>query len=246
MRDASFQITGSDEHRSDVLILGVSNPGFAGVTATDHLARHFETEEIGHVNPESFPGITPFENGRPRNHTRIYDVVDTPISLVVGELFVPVPAAAAFADSLLEWAADGSVEEIVVPYGVPIPHGPDEHGVFRVATDAYLERRPAAEAVPALNGGVLDGVVGEVMARSLNEDAPPTGTFITPVHPSGPDLEAALRLVDTLEEVYELDVDGSELRERSEQLRQYYAELADRMDAAEREGRARPENRAYM
>lgn len=129
---------------------------------------------------------------------------------------------------------------------MPIPHGPDEHGVFSVATDAYLERRPAAEEVPTLEGGVLDGVVGEVMARSLNEDAPPTGTFVTPVHPSGPDLEAALRLVDTLESVYDLDVDQGELRERSEQLRQYYAELADRMDAEERRSRARPEDRAYM
>lgn len=250
MDDApSFDVACPDDRRCDVLVLGLSTPGLASVTAVDYLVRHLEGEEIGHVSPEGFPSITPFEDGRPRNHTRIYDLPDSALTAVVGELFVPVRAGAAFADALLEWTDRAGVEEIVVPYGIPYPHGPDEHAVFSVATDAFRDRRSSVEDVPPLGGGLLDGVVGEVMARSVNGEAPPTGAFVTPVHLPGPDLEAALRLIDALEATYGVEVDEDDLRRRSAELREYYAALADRMNAADEDATADgqfPHDRSFM
>ncbi|WP_254768136.1 proteasome assembly chaperone family protein [Salinilacihabitans rarus] len=244
---ASFDVHCPDDRRCDVLVLGLSTPGLAGVTATDYLVRQFDCEEIGHLAPDGLPGVTPFANGTPRHHTRVYDVADSPLSLVVGELFVPVWAAASFVDSLLGWAERAGVDEIVVPYGVAYPHGPDEHGVFSVATPAYRDRRLDGTTIEGLRGGVLDGVVGEVMARSLAGDAPPAGALVTPIHPPGPDLDAALSLIDALEGVYGFDVDERDLREQSTELRRYYAALADRMAAIEEEsGREYPEDRSYM
>lgn len=250
----AFGVTSDDDYSCEVLVLGLSSPGLAGVTAADYLSRDRSCTEIGYVAPETLPSIAPFAEGVPRNHTRIYDVDETPLSLVVGELFVPVWAASSFVDALLEWAERATVEEIVVPYGVPFPHGPDEHAVFTVATEAYRERRFADdrdldERFPGLRGGVLDGPVGELVSRSLNGRAPPTGALVTPSHPPGPDLEAALRLIDALEAIYEIDVEEEELRRQSEELRDYYSRLADRMTSLE-EGASRdrgyPEDRSYM
>lgn len=246
---ASFDVACPEDRDCSVLVLGLSNPGFAGATATDYLIRHLECEEIGHIAPDGLPAITPFADGAPRNHTRLYDVPDSPLSLLIGELFVPVWAASSFVDALLEWATAAGVDEIVIPYGVAFPHGPDEHAVFAVATEAFRERRLAGEEFDGLTGGVLDGIVGDVMARSLNGDAPPAGTLVTPIHPPGPDLEAALLLVDALERVYGFDVDERELREQSTQLAEYYSTLADRMNALREEGpdvRDYPEDRTYM
>lgn len=247
----TFAVAAPEEYRCETLVVGLSNPGFVGVTATEYLSRHLACEEIGHVESEDVPAITPFAEGTPRNHTRIYDLHETPLALVVGELFVPVWTASSFVDALLEWADRAGVDEIAVPYGIPFPHGPDEHDVFSVATESFHDRRlePHDVRVRGLRGGVLDGIVGDLMARSLNEDAPPTGAFVTPAHPPGPDLQAVLRLIEVIEAVYGFDVDEEELRRQSDELQQYYAALADRLDAGGQDpGRTRdyPIDRSYM
>ncbi|MCU4742078.1 PAC2 family protein [Halobacteria archaeon AArc-m2/3/4] len=245
----TFDVVAPDDYRCETLVLGLSNPGFAGVTATEYLSRHLACEEIGHVESGTIPAITPFVDGAPRNHTRIYDVRETPLALVVGELFVPVWAASSFVDALLEWTDRAGIDEIAVPYGVPYPHGPDEHDVFTVATESFHDRRLESHDGRGLRGGVLDGIVGDLIARSLNGDAPSTGAFVTPVHPPGPDLEAVLRLIDVFEAVYGIDVDEGELRRQSEELQQYFAALAERVDAiGEDSGRPRdyPIDRSYM
>jgi uncharacterized protein len=222
----------------------------AGVTATDYLVRHLETTEIGKIMPADLPAIAPFEEGVPRNHSRLYDVDGQEIVILVDELFIPVTASRSYTDSLMEWVEDKEITEIVVLHGVPFPHGPEEHDVFHVATAGYRSRRLGDETFNPLKGGFLDGVVGELITRSLDEEAPETGVFITPTHPPGPDIEAALNLIDALEGLYGFTVDETELRELGEQLRQYYEQLAQRM--AEIEGDETlpshdyPEDRMYM
>lgn len=243
---SSFDVTAEETPAADVLVVGLSSPGFAGVTATDYLTRHLPSSEIGYVSPTEFPTITPFAEGRPRNPTRIYDVEGTDLAAVVGELFVPVPVAAAFVDSLLAWVEEADIGEIVVPYGVPFPHGPEEHAVFTVATDEFGDRRLADSELGGLRGGVLDGPVGELVGRSMNGAAPPAGALVTPAHPPGPDLEAAIRLVNALEGLYRIDVDEGELRRQSQELQEYYTTLADRMESLEEGNRDYPEDRSYM
>lgn len=53
----------SDIDPGQTLLVGLSSPGLAGLTAVDHLVKHLESEEIGHVHPEALPAITPFEEG---------------------------------------------------------------------------------------------------------------------------------------------------------------------------------------
>jgi uncharacterized protein len=102
-----------------------------------------------------------------------------------------------------------------------------------------------------LKGGYLDGVVGELVTRSLDDKAPETGVFATPTHPPGPDIDAALKLLAAIEDICGFDVDETELREFGEQLKQHYEQLAERM-AALSEGDDEfgshdyPEDRMYM
>lgn len=240
----------SDRQSGSTVILGLSNPGFAGVTTVDYLVRHLDGEEIGRVKTGGIPEITPFSGGRPRNHTRVYAIPAIDATVVLGELFVPVWAASAFVDSVVAWAAEHRVEEIAIPYGVPYQHGPEEHAVFAVATDEFVDRRLVESAIEPLSGGVLDGVVGDLMGRSLNGEAPPTGAFVTPVHPPGPDLDAALTLLDALESIYAFDVDEEEFRARSADRHRFYEELADRMRTIDEEpsvgSRDYPADRSYM
>ena len=250
--DPSFEVSvESDMPSGKTLLVGLSHLGMAGVTATDYLTKHVDSEQIGHVSAHDFPAITPFQNGEPRHPTRLYNLEGAELSVLIGELFIQVWASHSFANALMEWVSSTDIEEIAVLYGVPFPHGPEEHTVFHVSTPAYREERLDRIDVQPLSGGFLDGVVGEIVTQGLDERAPPVGVYITPTHPPGPDIDASLLLLDTIQEIYEFTVDEEELRERSEELKQYYQELAQRMDPlgeGEQSLAARdyPEDRMFM
>lgn len=227
---SSFTVnTAGKEEVASTLVIGQTHFGMASVTAVDYLVRHLDSTQIGHVAPEDLPAITPFEDGVPRHHSRLYTIDDTNLTVLVGELFIPVVAAREFAEALLQMVDEQGIEEILVLHGVPFPHGPDEHDVFSVATPEFREKRLADDSFEPLKGGFLDGVVGEVVTQSLDEPALDTGVLLTPTHPPGPDIEAALRLIEAAETLYGFAVDETELRELGEQLEEHYEQLADRM-----------------
>lgn len=240
----------TDEPLEGTLFVGLANVGLAGLTAVDYLVTHREFERIGYVRSRGLPDITPVENGEPRHPMRVYASPEADYCILVSELFVPVWAADSFVDGILEWIGSTDIDELAVFHGVPYPHGPDEHDVFSVATPAYSDRRLAESTVSPVSGGVLDGVTGALTTRSLEGEAPPLGAFVTPTHPPGPDLEAALRYLETLGTVYGLEIDDEQLRQRSAELQRYYGELADRMEALESqeslENRSFPEDRMFM
>jgi uncharacterized protein len=249
---ASFKVSDSSAHETgSTLVVGQSHLGMAAVTAADYLVRQLDSTDVGHVTPRTLPAIAPFEDGVPRHHSRLFTLDGTELTVLVGEMFVPVGAAREFATALLEWVDDNGIEEILLLHGVPFPHGPDEHAVFHVATPDYYEERLSDEPFPPLKGGFLDGVVGELVTRGLDDGTLATGVFLTPTHPPGPDVDAALLLIEAIETVYGIHVDETELRELGEQLNQYYAGLADRLvalaDADESlAGHDYPVDRMYM
>lgn len=249
--EPTFEVTVPPTRRpGETLVLGLANPGMAGLTAADYLARHLESDPVGAVVPDGLPAVAPFEAGVPRHPTRLYDLPHTSLCVLVGELFVPPWVAQPFAGAVLDWARTAEIEELVVLHGVPFPHGEHEHAVFTVATESYRERRLTDTELSPLAGGVLDGAPGELVTRNL-DDGLPTGVLVTPTHPPGPDVDAALRLIGALEGCYDIDVDEAELEILSRQLERYHAELADRLEAlgqADQPAGARsfPEDRMFM
>lgn len=230
--EPAFEVTGETPHdTTSSLVIGLSQLGMAGITAVDYIVKQFPHEEIGHIIPDELPAITPFQDGSPRHHTRIYNLLDEDITVIIGELFIPMWASKAFATSLISWIQSTDIDEILVLHGIPYPHGPEDHQVFYVATDQFEELRLNNSPISPLAGGFLDGTVGEIVTRSLDQDAPPTGVLITPTHPPGPDIDASLKFLDALKLVYDVVIDETELQQASEELKQYYQELDERLQS---------------
>lgn len=213
------------------LLVGLSTPGLGGLTAVNQVIETQNGTEIGQISPAELPAITPFEDGRPRHHTRLYDLPDTDFTVLLSELFIPPWAARSFASHLLEWANEAAIEDVCLLHGVPYPHGPEHHKAYYVATDRFRERRLADTDVQAMKGGFLDGVAGELVSRSLREQAPPVGVLVTPAHVPGPDVDGALCFLDALEEMYGLSIDRTELEDLSDTIQKQLAALADHMAA---------------
>ena len=228
----------SVEHDSppdDVLLAGFSSFGLAGLTAIDYLVDDLDLEETGHVRIDGIPSITPFTKGEPRHPIRLYSAPDLDVTALVAEQFVPPMLGELLADAILDWTESNSVSEVAVLAGVPIAHGPDAHRTFHVATDDYRAARLADADVPAMESGFLDGTNAGLLERGL--DSPlGVGVFITPVHAQAPDVDAAVRLVDTADSVYDLGVDAAPLEAFAAEIQRRYEDLAERMEEREPEG----------
>lgn len=237
----TFEVS-HDSEPSDVLLGGFSAYGLAGLTAVDYLVDHLELELTGHVRTDGLPTITPFTNGEPRHPTRLFSRPDLDVTVLVGELFVPVQLGEAFANAILDWTEAEGVEEIAVLAGVPIAHAPDDHRTYYVATEDYRADRLTDGDVPPMGSGFLDGTNAALIERGI-ESSLGAAVYVTPVHAQVPDVEAAVRLVETVKAVYDLEVDSGPLQEFAAEVEQHYTELAERMKRREDE---RPDDRMYM
>lgn len=236
----------SDSEPTETLLCGFSEFGLAGLTAVDYLTTQLDLEQVGHIAVEQLPAITPFENGTPRHHTRLFSRDGFDLTVLVGELFVPPFAAGPFAESILDWTASEGVSEVVLVSGVPIAHGPDDHRAFYIASPDYqAEHDLSSTDVSPMAGGFLDGVNGAITSRGI--DSPlRTCVLTTPAHAQTPDVEAALRLLGAVETVYDFDIDTGPLEEFAAEISNHYEELAQRMEAQQEELGSPVDDRMFM
>ncbi|SDF49969.1 uncharacterized protein SAMN04488067_10518 [Halorubrum xinjiangense] len=225
-----------DSKPGETLIAGFSSFGLAGLTAVDYLVDDLDLEETGHVRIGGAPSITPFTKGTPRHPIRLYTDPARDVTVLVAEQFVPPFLGELLADALIDWTEANGVEEIAVLAGVPVPHGPDAHRTFHVATEDYRDKRLGDGVdVPAMESGFLDGANAGLLERGL--DSPlGVGVLVTPVHAQAPDVDAAVRLVDTANAIYDVGVDAAPLEAFAEEIRRRYEDLAERIEEREPEG----------
>jgi len=238
----SFEIT-HDSEPADHLVAGFSTFGLAGLTAVDYLTTHLELAETGHITVDDLPAITPFEAGTPRHHTRLFARDDRDVTVLMNELFVPPWAADAFSEAVLAWTDEHDVAEITILSGVPVPHGPEGHRTYYVATEDYRAARLERRDIPAMAAGFLEGVNASLLGQGMDSSLR-VGVLLTPVHAQAPDVEAAIRLVESVSDLYGLQVDTAELAAFAEEIKQYYADLAARMERNDRDQRA--EDQMFM
>lgn len=253
-QNPSFSVAVSTEIEPEAtLMVGLADLGVAGLSAVNYLITQTDTTQIGHIRSSQLPGVTPVEDGRPRHPIRLFDCEEADLTILVCEVFLPVGAAEPFVEALLEWVNGTGITEVIALQGLYVRHSEDEHVVLRAGTDDFHDRhfgsrQPEQSSIEPLSGGLFDGVVGELLTRSLAEEAPPVGALVTPAHPPGPDLEGAIRLIEAVESVSGLAVDGAALREEAREMERHFEELAHRMRTLQKErGRQEyPEDRMFM
>lgn len=240
--EATFQVT-HDTEPSETLIAGFASYGLAGLTAASFVVDELELVETGHVTSEQLPAFAPFENGTPRHHSRLFSREDLDITVLVNDLFIPVWAANSFASEILAWTDENGVEEVTVLSGVPFVHRPGEHDVFYVATTDYQEHRLQDSGLDPVARGYLDGVNASLMNRGIDSTLR-TGLLVTPVHERAPDVEASIRLVDTVAGLYDVEIDSEPLQAFAREVEEYYRDLVQRLEAVEEQHQ--PDDRMYM
>ncbi|MFB6220972.1 MAG: proteasome assembly chaperone family protein [Halolamina sp.] len=242
-RNAEFTVEQSAPP-SDALLCGFTNYGLAGLTAVDFLTDQLGLENTGHVTTAGLPSITPFEAGTPTHHTQLFSKSGLDLTILKSELFVPPALGKPLGDEILDWTETNGVDDVAVLEGIRLQHGPEGHQTYFVATEDYQKRRLADSEVTPMARGFLDGVNGALVERGIDSSLG-VGVYITPVHEQMPDVEAALRLVETVNDVYDLGVDTGPLEAFAAEVTRYYTELAERY-REEAEKADAPADRMYM
>lgn len=252
-KEPDFEVRVPPENDTgQTLLIGTADLGMAGLTAVDYLTKHLETHQIGHVKSYNLPDLVPFSEGVPRHPIRLYTAEESEITVFVSEIFLPVWVAEPLTETLFDWITTRDIQDVTIPFGAQFPHSEEEHLVFHVGNDQFRENHFGKNTeIDPLPGGYFNGVVGELVTRGLENESPAVGALVTPAHYPGPDLDGALRLIEAIETVYDIDVDEQELKEGSEKMRQQYQELAQRMQAIQEgdqsfQNRDFPEDRMYM
>lgn len=240
---AAFELNGSDVD-VETLVVGFTEYGLAGLTAVDYLTERLSMAKIGHLETSDPPTITPFEDGVPRHHTRLYVDVAASLGVVISERVVPLGSAAAFADAIDGLCADLDPSSLTVLRGVPVAHGPEDHVPFYIATADYRETYLADTDIRPMGTGFLDGVTAELVARGIDDDERPVGVFTTPAHPQAPDAAAAIRLLDALDATHEVGIDTEPLESFAATVEAQYRALAERLETPEQEPIS--DDRMYM
>lgn len=228
----------------DTVVVGVSTFGLAGLTAVDYLTDQRPMEQVGHLTGGGPPPITPFQDGVPRHHTRVYVDDEQSFGVVVGERIVTLDAAAGVADAIETLCRTVDSETVVVLSGVPVAHGPDDHVPFYIATEGYRTAFLDDADVRPMGTGFLDGLPAELVDRGIERADFDVGVFTTPVHAQAPDAAAALRLLDALSAVHDIDIDTGPLKDFAANVESHYQALAERLEA-EQEA-VMPDDRMYM
>ncbi|MFB6186410.1 MAG: proteasome assembly chaperone family protein [Halobacteriaceae archaeon] len=241
-KSPSFRII-HEKRPASHLISGFSSFGLAGLTAVDYIVDKLAFEQTGYVKANGFPSITPFENGTPRHHTRLYTHKDLELSVLVNEFLISQWIAEPFGNAILDWTESNSVDEITVLAGIPVAHEPDEHDIYYVATDDYRADTLANIDIQGMRSGFLDGINASLIGQGIHSDLR-VGILVTPVHQQVPDVSAAIRLIEIVERVYDLDIDTKDLEQFASELEKYYQSLEERLQSMEPS--EAPEDRMYM
>ncbi|MFP8888165.1 proteasome assembly chaperone family protein [Natrialbaceae archaeon A-CW2] len=222
----------TDEPPESTLIVAFPGPGMVGISAAQYLIEQLELTETGHIQTGGLPAITPYVDGRPYHHTRLFSSPGLECTLLISELPIPVQLSEPFGRILLDWIDERAVEEVTLLTSIPGLEPASE--LWYVASDDYRDVRLSDVSIPPLQGGFLTGSNASLVARAMDTSLR-VGVIAASVDPGLPlDANAALRLVEGIDHLYGFDVDTTQLREFADRTKQHYQGLMAQLEAQQR------------
>lgn len=177
-----------------------------------------------------------------RHPFRIYSDQSGKLCVVVCEVPLRSDGIYPIASSLLDWIEEKGVKEIAVLEGFAVRGVPKERKPYCAAEPEKI-KECEEKGVEIVSSGIISGIAGSLLNECLTRKITAVA-FLVPAIAFMPDPEGATVLIDTLNNVYNLNVDREELLSKAEKIKHRLEEVAKRhqkMRQAE-EKRGVPEN----
>lgn len=235
------------EPPASTLLAAFPGPGMAAVSAHQYIIERLGLQETGHVQVEGIPAVTPYEDGRPHHHTRLFSKPGFDYTILLSELPIPIQFSEPFGRDIINWIDTEGVKEVALLTAIPSLNSSEK--LAYVASEDYHRARlqDSDSSMIPLSGGFLTGVNASLISRSMNTSLR-VGVLATGANPWQPlDGEATLRLVEGVADLYNFSIGTSDLRTFANRTRQHYEQLAAQVEAHQQEQtQVAPEDYGYM
>lgn len=210
--------------KSPIIFAGFVGPGLAGPLSVGYMIERLEMKEIGYLRSKYLPPSTVFMQGRLRHPFRFYLNDDGTICAIICEITLRMDGLYDIASTILDWAESKGTREFVILDGV----ASDEHDERTFcAAEEDLCRIMQDKGINMISQGFITGIPGSILNECLVRRIRAI-TLLVKANNTNPDPLAAATLIDSINKVYGLDIDTTELKKEKERIGNEFKELSEK------------------
>jgi uncharacterized protein len=242
-------VQGKKKLRSPILIAGFPGAGLVGSISTSYIISKLHMNQIACVESEFIvPGVI-YAQGKLRHPFRLYSSQEGDVCVLVCEAPVMIHGMYSVLDTVMKWAINNKVQEVIVMDGIPTEGLPDpkrapiiltsdgkkadEANLIEDMVDLMDEKRTDDGGSVYLTTAFIGGMSGGLLSSCLSNGIASKALLISSSR-GIPDPEGAAFLLESLSKItnygtlkidtQQLRKQGEHLKNRMEKIMQSYAE----------------------
>lgn len=236
------KISGLPRDKKNILVMACPEPSLAGVIAVEYLIDALKMEEIGAIKITEMPPVIAVVNGAAKLPHRLFYSKEAGILAIRQHVPIPPQIYAEFIHKVLDWAEENKVKLVICLSAMPAAGEKKSENVYFVTEEGLVEKfkqygfEPIKEAtVTGLEGAYLDAVLGRSIDGALIIAESKLLTAIKRLVDSGkiathrdvmlilndlvgrvgPDVGAALKLINAVAKLADIQIDTAKLQEHA-------------------------------
>jgi uncharacterized protein len=214
------------ELKNAVAIAGFAGAGLVGTIAVSHIVEKLKMREVAYFSSKLIPPFTVFLDGLLKYPLRIYVNNEKTLVAILSEVPLQENSYFDIANALLDWLESKNIKEITVLAGVTMSDSTDK-SVLAAAEPEILEKL-TNKGIRILSRGLIAGISASILNQTLHR--PMTGIcLLAPTMEDIPSPEAAVTLINALNNLYDLNIDINPLIKEAEVVRKKREEVSQAM-----------------
>jgi uncharacterized protein len=245
IRAVSKVVQGKKKLRSPILIAGFPGAGLVGSISTSYMINKLKMSQIACVDSEFIvPGVI-YAQGKLRHPFRLYSSQEGDVCVLVCEAPIMIHGMHSVLDTVMKWAIDKNVIEVIVMDGIPAEGVPDaKRTPIILSSDG--KKADAASLIDDMADGMdektdqdddddgsgiylttafIGGMAGGILSSCLSNGIASKALLI-PAPRGIPDPEGASLLIEQLSKI----TNNEKLKIDTQQLRKQGVNLKSRME----------------
>ena len=222
-----------------ILIAGFPGPGLVGSISTSHIIEQLHMHQIACVESEFIvPGVI-YIAGKIRHPFRLYSNQEGNVCVLVCEAPIMIQGIHSVLDTVVKWAKENEVREVMVLEGIPVEGIPDSSRKPMILSSAIREENNNDSfykddtgekkdfSSSSSNTTFIAGISGGLLSSCLSNGIACKALLI-PASSGIPDPEGAAILIESISNITDNDslkrIDAKQLREKGANLKRQMTE----------------------
>lgn len=225
-------------YNKPLVIGGFIGSTLVGILAARYIIEHLHMHQVAHVRSHHIPPVAVFVGGKLRHPFRIYKDDEGKVIIMISEVPIEDRSLYEVSSALMKWIESKDPREIVILDGAPVTGMPRDRKTYCVAEEDRLEEL-RSKGIEIAESALITGIGGSLLNECLIRKVPGT-SLLTYVSATFPDPGAVLSLVQTLNKVYNMEIETKVLEREVTKLHQDMSAVMDKykeMQQQKREGK---------